>query len=159
MNFSEALQAMNDGERVCRTESAPYQYFYVEDHKLYNHMGYHVKDFDIGFALRHEWQIYEEPEWEPEGGRYSCISDGLVSEHYMSSMGFSRPTKEQAEAARDKMRTFNRLLAWLDEHNEDEVTLNIETDDYNRLNLTFLGVNDEVVDKLLTDMSEGRVVL
>lgn len=161
MNISEALQAMVDGHRVCPVGSVPYRYFYVEDHKLYDHMGNHVKNLDFDFAMGHEWQIYEEPKWEPQGGCFYVNGYGEVTSfmYQIDEFGTARSTKKQAEAARDKMRMFNRLLAWLDEHNGEEFRLNIETDEYGRLNLTFLGVSNDTVEKLYTLMQEGRVEL
>ena len=58
-------------------------------------------------------------QWEPKGGVWSI--DCSKVEHYViqSKMdikhGLVRETKEQAERAAKKMRSFNRLLAYVDE--------------------------------------------
>jgi hypothetical protein len=58
--------------------------------------------------------------WEPVGGEYCVFSDGDVANCDLTIkdyrlFGTERPTQEQAEKARDKMRVFNRLLAYHDE--------------------------------------------
>jgi len=57
--------------------------------------------------------------WEPVGGDYYVCSDGEVDQcHSIEGFrlfGTERQTQEQAEKARDKMRVFNRLLAYQDE--------------------------------------------
>ncbi|MGZ3922004.1 MAG: hypothetical protein ACXVC7_17010 [Bacteroidia bacterium] len=66
--------------------------------------------------------IEQEPlnkKWEPVGGEYTIDAEGDVfygePSHDYSFFGTERQTKEQAEKARDKMRVFNRLLAYHDE--------------------------------------------
>jgi hypothetical protein len=63
----------------------------------------------------------ETPEiWEPKGGHYYVTNNGRVymtdSRSSCRSFGVVRETQEQAERARDRMREFNRLLAYVDEH-------------------------------------------
>ena len=57
--------------------------------------------------------------WEPEGGNWTIFGDGAITEAQsiprFALYGAERPTKEQAIAARDKMHTFNRILAYVDE--------------------------------------------
>jgi len=57
--------------------------------------------------------------WEPEGGDYYVRDNGDVLDCPTDSgtklFGTERKTREQAEKARDKMRVFNRLLAYVDE--------------------------------------------
>jgi len=60
--------------------------------------------------------------WQPKGGKWIIRSDGYVG--ILSSLkdyrefGTEYQTKEQAEWARDKMRSFNRQLAWLAENDD-----------------------------------------
>lgn len=67
-----------------------------------------------------DWEWYREPKWEPEGGLWTIEHNGNVTEADTVKgyrlFGTERKTKQQAEAARDKMRTFNRLLVYVDEH-------------------------------------------
>jgi hypothetical protein len=57
--------------------------------------------------------------WEPEGGEWFSNSYGKVecfkSIDSSRLFGLERTTKEQTEKARDKMRVYNRLLAYHDE--------------------------------------------
>lgn len=57
--------------------------------------------------------------WEPVGGDYYIDLDGNIefdeSKSEYRLFGIERPTQKQAEKARDKMRVFNRLLAYHDE--------------------------------------------
>ena len=64
----------------------------------------------------------KEPEpikqWEPQGGEYKCYGDGSVdkTQKTKNDFGATYKTKEQAEWARDHMRRFNRLLAYVAEN-------------------------------------------
>jgi len=64
--------------------------------------------------------------WEPEGGDYYVRDNGDVLDCPTDSgtklFGTERKTREQAEKARDKMRVFNRLLAYVDEFADDSTT-------------------------------------
>jgi len=57
--------------------------------------------------------------WEPEGGEYYILGSGEVryyeSHNAIKLFGTERKTRKAAEKARDKMRVFNRLLAYVDE--------------------------------------------
>lgn len=60
--------------------------------------------------------------WEPKGGEYSIFENGTIAESISTrnskSFGAEYQTKEQAEWARDQMRSFNRQLAWLAENDD-----------------------------------------
>ena len=65
--------------------------------------------------------------WEPEGGVYLCGSDGstylddnspVTIEEQETSYGTRYRTREQAEWASRQMRSYNRLLCWLVEHDD-----------------------------------------
>jgi len=62
--------------------------------------------------------------WDPEGGEYYILGSGEVryyeSHNAIKLFGTERKTREQAEKARDKMRVFNRLLAYVDEFAKDD---------------------------------------
>lgn len=69
-------------------------------------------------------ELNHKKQWEPEGGTFTIMSDGNLSAIVPSmpnhrNFGTERKTKEQAEKARDKMRVFNRLLSYVDEHAPD----------------------------------------
>jgi hypothetical protein len=73
------------------------------------------------------WTQVPEPikQWEPQGGEWHLSGCGEVIEFNRmnldyTSFGHNYPTKEQAEWARDQMRRFNRLLAYVAEHDVDE---------------------------------------
>lgn len=75
-------------------------------------------------ALQNGESITLEPpkkKWEPQHGNYT-ISGGDVfkaSSIIYAKFGASRKTKQQAEKTSDKMRAFNRLLAYVDEFAPD----------------------------------------
>lgn len=112
MKFEEALAAMREGKKV-------------------KEVGYsacfdltHLRDLDLVEAMHSDWEIYEEPKWRPEGGLWLIHDGGYVgktSRNFDNERNFGtlRKNKEQAEKARDKMRVFNRLLAYVDEHAPD----------------------------------------
>ena len=60
--------------------------------------------------------------WQPKNGNYYIASYGQVETGQSTitarNFGTVYPTKEQAEKARDAMRTHNRLLAWLAENDD-----------------------------------------
>ncbi|MBK2126251.1 hypothetical protein [Fangia hongkongensis] len=71
--------------------------------------------------------------WEPRGGAYQIGSDGLTFYGYKDNpevcdFGMSRRTKENATKAAKKMRTFNRLLAYVDEFDPDFEFKHVEND-------------------------------
>lgn len=57
--------------------------------------------------------------WEPKGGDYLITLSGQVveapSDEVTKKFGVEYPTKEQAEKARNAMRKYNRLLAYVAE--------------------------------------------
>lgn len=70
--------------------------------------------------------LWKEPfkQWEPQHGRWVIDLSGNVSNRDSSenmwAFGLSYKTKEQAEWARDQMRRFHRLLAYVAEFDVDE---------------------------------------
>ena len=73
------------------------------------------------------WTQIPEPqptEWEPRGGEWSVRSSGDIREFYTDDdsrlFGTEYRTKEQAKWAMDKMRSFNRLLAYVAEFDVDK---------------------------------------
>lgn len=62
--------------------------------------------------------------WEPQEGAWYIDLAGCVSRYNanitenIKNFGVTYQTEEQAEWARDKMRTHNRLLAWLAENDD-----------------------------------------
>ena len=57
--------------------------------------------------------------WDPVVGDWFICADGVIhngsSTKLYNRFGTERQSREQAEKARDKMRVFNRLLAYVDE--------------------------------------------
>ena len=73
------------------------------------------------------WTQIPEPqptEWEPRGGEWYVRSSGDIQEFYTDDdsrlFGTEYKTKKQAKWARDKMRSFNRLLAYVAEFDVDK---------------------------------------
>lgn len=61
-------------------------------------------------------------QWEPKGGEYYITCDGFIEKTTISDSNLNKnlfgnlfSTKSQAERAARNMRTFNRLLAYVDE--------------------------------------------
>jgi len=57
--------------------------------------------------------------WEPEDGDFVFAASGAfygTSDSRCRDYGIERKTREQAKSAYEKARTFNRLLAYVDEH-------------------------------------------
>lgn len=114
MKFEEALAAMREGKKVRRVGWA--ECISLDD----------TDDVELSECLHVDWEIYEEPKWEPRGGQHlvsPLTVEDLTGDFRSMSDGFrrfgiQRETYEQAEAARDKMRQFNRLLAYVDEHSD-----------------------------------------
>jgi predicted translin family RNA/ssDNA-binding protein len=121
----------------------------------------------------------ENKKWEPVGGDYCVFSDGEIDKS--SSLdksrlfGTERPTQEQAEKARDKMRVFNKLLAYHDEFCADYEFVKNKNNyfvyfdennkiydlDYNDAHYT-LGVvyfNYEIARELVDKLNSGEVEL
>jgi hypothetical protein len=74
-----------------------------------------------GFKLCEETKT-EIDKWKPKGGDWYISHYGMVDTDYpsthMREFGTEYQTKEQAEKARDIMKTHNRLLAWLAENDD-----------------------------------------
>jgi hypothetical protein len=65
-------------------------------------------------------------QWEPRGGYHAVLSSGVLiplsaATAEQRRFGSVRYTQEEAEKARDSMRTHNRLLAYVDEFGGDWV--------------------------------------
>ena len=79
-----------------------------------------VHELRSGTSQKEELEVKQ---WEPVGGDWFVYSEGEVSDEPSTDgcrlFGMERSTEEQAEKARDKMRVFNRLLAYVDEHCPD----------------------------------------
>jgi hypothetical protein len=95
-----------------------------------NSMGYTK---ELKEAIAHVQQLLEKLEkpkpkqWEPRGGYHAVLSNGFnlplaVITAEQRKFGIVRHTREEAEKARDAMRTHNRLLAYVDEFGGDWVT-------------------------------------
>lgn len=87
-----------------------------------------MKNKKLEQLLKQKQEIEEQIEklqkkWQPIGGSYPIYWDATVDESNCVDenklFGTERPTQEQAEKARDKMRVFNRLLAYHDEYCPD----------------------------------------
>lgn len=112
MKFEEALKAMREGKKVVEVGyDAP--------------LGFNdIEHIDLREAMKSDWEIYEEPKWEPKHGPYYVCSSGEITaipQRQTDDNGVTRLTRKQAEKAAKKMRTFNRLLAYVDEHAPDYV--------------------------------------
>lgn len=120
MKFEEALAAMREGKRVKYVGANAHWFLRIKGCRIVNQEG---NEFPLNSTsmVNYDWEIYEEPKWEPKLGEWCAEPAGVshiteVGYHCRSDFGDTRPTKEQAEKARDKMRVFNRLLAYVDEH-------------------------------------------
>lgn len=64
--------------------------------------------------------------WEPKGGEWYVYGNGNIlsdnSVKVFRQFGLEYQTEKQAKWARDKMRSFNRQLAWLAENDDGWVT-------------------------------------
>ena len=81
------------------------------------------------------WTQIPEPqptEWEPRGGEWFVRHYGPVGTHVSDNdsrlFGTEYKTKEQAKWAMEKMRSFNRLLAYIAEFDVDEYGMQWEAD-------------------------------
>ena len=159
MNFEQALKEFRSGKPIT-------------DGDVVLRPGESIKDLNLGMCMQVDWQIYEEPKWEPEGGSWVIEDDGIVNEYkdianYSNDFGTTRPTKEQAEAARDKMRVFNRLLAYVDEHTVkgEEHNCCLTIDGYGDFEITYNAVIGAVrmpyrlCNQLINDIGTGKVIL
>lgn len=122
MKFEQALAAMREGKKV-RRKSWSCGYILIEYGEI-------VDEKCIRFGpcqediLAEDWEIYEE-RWQPKEGKWFITPGGDIEMYpdvnlgEATEFGVSRACRKQAEKARDKMRTFNRLLAYADEHAPD----------------------------------------
>lgn len=92
--------------------------------KSYNHLG--MSDNWAPHTNTSIWEQVPEPEtqWEPKGGRYVALADecnyNVIIKKTREEFSLEYETKEQAKWARDYMRRFNRLLAYVAEFDIDE---------------------------------------
>ena len=124
-------------------------------------------------------------QWQPVGGEWWVDTTGDVSEAPSSEehrqFGTERPTEEQAEKARDEMRVYHRLLAYVHEHAPDYVydkdadnyyiENNLDEDEgvgfdyyrtdydcnYKRVGLVYMP--EDVAEELCRKLNSGEVVL
>lgn len=70
--------------------------------------------------------------WEPKEGEFYIHNSGNVKEYLSAPLsqrfGVERETLAKAEAAMGRMRTFNRLDAWIDESVDGDVPCQVEFD-------------------------------
>ena len=123
----------------------------------------------------------EVKQWEPVGGEWYVDCTGDASEAPSSEgcreFGLERPTEEQAEKARDEMRVYHRLLAYVHEHapdyeyNPDEDNYYIEKNlydfsdkyridsdsSYKRVGVVYMP--EDVAGELCRKLNSGEVVL
>lgn len=108
MRFEEALAAMREGKKVRRKSWRESGFMYIKNGIISDDSGFNDLDaVGVENVLADDWEIYEEPKWEPKAGEYFC------------QIGFERDTFNQAEAATKILRSFSRLLAYVDEHSEE----------------------------------------
>lgn len=177
MKFEQALATMREGKKIRSKEWHNHQWFwYLTDKKdkildaSGNQMS--INTFDI---LSGSWEIYEEPKWEPKDGDWVIHNSGEIYHSDVKSFavrdfGLYRKNRAQAEAARDKMRSFNRLLAYVDEHSKDNEVRNFAIFKSKRTNDWQAEIMESyfpdcvlmslrVADQLCKDLNSGKVVL
>ena len=120
-------------------------------------------------------------QWEPVGGEWYIDYSGDVGEAPSSEecrkFGMERPTEEQAQKARDEMRVYHRLLAYVHEHAPDyefkvggdncyiEIYAGCGTSeyeferggDYKKVGLVYMP--EDVAEELCRKLNSGEVVL
>lgn len=78
--------------------------------------------------------------WQPKGGEWFVNARGeierLPTEQVTREFGVEYQTKEQAEKARNAMRKYNRLLAWLAE-NDDGWVADWDNDDQEKWSVRY----------------------
>jgi hypothetical protein len=172
MKFEEALTAMREGKKVRLPRWRKGCYVCIERNTFIDEDGI---DFGgmLDNILDNDWEIYEEQEWEPKGGYWCIGGDGTIfpstRSPAWSQFGSERSSKEQAEAARDKMRTFNRLLAYVDEHSDPAEECNAKIFHNGIWVWTTVPLGHQLPDTILMpkrvaeqlckDLNSGRVVL
>lgn len=108
MNFEEALLEKRKGKEIRRKVWDKHVCWTAE-----------LDGLTYESVMADDWEIYEEPKWEPEGGEWFVTSSGCIATFgtffKTRDFGIERKTEEVAKMARDKMRVFNRLLAYVNE--------------------------------------------
>ena len=136
-----------------------------------------VHELRSGTSQKEELEVKQ---WEPVGGVWYVdyeggVLDGVFSTDETRLFGVERPTEEQAEKARDKMRVFNRILAYVDkycpdfEYDADECNFYIEYSyntgryeydsdgTYKRVGAVYM--SQDVAEELCRKLNSGEVVL
>jgi len=166
MKFEEAIKELRAGKTiVSRFNTIKPDGFY---------------EIDLAECMDEDWEA-KETEWHPKHGAYNIASCGSIQPSAISQQkieaakfGMYRPTIGEAEKARDKMRTFNRILAYVDEQLGDNpskrewgIVLNELDGSYEPFNVkkVFLKVpygiymTQSVAIQLCEDINSGRVKL
>jgi hypothetical protein len=77
------------------------------------------KEFIKQKILNDEPELVKVEEWNPKGGEWYIRTNGTIGNEITVSetriFGIERETKKLAEVARDRMRVFNRMLAFVHE--------------------------------------------
>lgn len=171
MKFEEALAAMREGKKV--KNGSGYTTFIVSMDNL--------EEVELCEAVHADWEIYEEPKWEPKKGAHCVTRQGsvelCVSVNEACKFGIERSTHDLAIRAASKMRAFNRLLAYVDEHAPDydpgwgntlpkyfvyfSFTRNeyVVGNEYSSRDIAKVYMPEKVAEKLAEDLNSGRVVL
>ena len=80
---------------------------------------------ELESLVNNQQEKAEVKQWEPVGGEwyidYSSDVGEAPSSEECRKFGMERPTEEQAQKARDEMRVYHRLLAYVHEHAPDYV--------------------------------------
>lgn len=121
MKFEEAVAAMREGKKVRKSYWGKEYWIKKDGAMVLDQSGEEWSGEDGLFDDL--WQIYEKPKWRPVSGDWWIDSEGYVWEGRpdicSAEFGTERKTRGQAEKACDKMREFNRLLAYVDEYAPD----------------------------------------
>lgn len=99
--------------------------------------------------------------WEPKAGDWWVGTNGSTRKNFTVDSardhGIERATREQAEAASKRMRTFNRLDAWIGENVAGDVSCKVEFDGNSNAVVRYMPSADvRALEKLVND---GVVVL
>lgn len=166
MKFEEALKELRAGKTiVSRFNTIKPDGFY---------------EIDLAECMEEDWEA-RETEWHPKHGAYNIASCGSIQPSSISQQkvegakfGMYRSTIDLAEKARDKMRAFNRLLAYVDEQlgdNPSKREWGIVYDDVHKEFAPFcvarvplkipygIYMTESVAIQLCKDLNSGRVKL
>lgn len=178
MKFEEALVLLREGKKMHRIGWDKINYVYLNNRKIFDDQSLlDVPNCDD--LLADDWEIYQE-QWEPEGGDWYIGYDSYVRKGKLDSnsckFGMERPSKELAEKHRDRLRTFNRLAAYVDEFapdfepdwvNYEESKYYVSYDHkeerwYRGYNVAYhhvgtLYMPEEIAEQLVNDLNSGRV--